>query len=59
VQRVLLWLPCGTMLLVSLISYIDRNALAALLPMAGFFTWLAINRERAVQRPRGAFTGSP
>jgi dipeptide/tripeptide permease len=34
-------------------------ALAALFPLAGFLTWWAINRERAVQRPRGAFTGSP
>ncbi len=31
-KRVSLWLPVGTMLLVSLISYIDRNTLALLSP---------------------------
>jgi MFS transporter, ACS family, hexuronate transporter len=32
VKRISLWFPCATMLLVSLISYIDRNTLALLSP---------------------------
>ncbi len=31
-KRIALWFPCATMLLVSLISYIDRNTLALLAP---------------------------